>query len=116
MKIIYTKSYDSQLKKLKKHKIEYENLKRIIDAIESTNIFKDLSKTPVAILYKFERLKHQNNGFYSFNLCKNGGKIRLIVKPNENNEVEIYIVFISFEHYEDFDLRKVIYYDEQWKA
>ena len=62
--------------------------------------------------YHFERLKYDKNDFYSFNLCKNGGKIRLIVKPNENNIIELYLAFISYDHYQDFDIRKVIYYDE----
>lgn len=69
-----------------------------------------MQTNPVKDLYGFERLKYQNNKFYSFNLEKNGGTKRLIVFPK--NDLELYLVFVSFDHYEDFSEKRVIYYDE----
>lgn len=112
MKIIYTKSYDKCLKKLKKYNYEYNNLNKILKIIREAFDFDELIRIPILHKYHFERLKYDKNDFYSFNLCKNGGKIRLIVKPNENNIIELYLAFISYDHYQDFDIRKVIYYDE----
>jgi hypothetical protein len=62
-------------------------------------------------MYGFEPLKYELNGFYSFNLAKNSGLIRLIIKPDDSNN-SIYLVFISYKHYEDFTKERVIYYDE----
>lgn len=111
MNIIYTKSYDNGLKKLKKHKIEYDNLLKIIHMIENVDTFSMLKVLPMAKIYNFERLKHNNNKFYSFNLHKHGGTIRLLVKPNNENDIELYFAYISFNHYEDFSEKKVIYYE-----
>ncbi len=109
MNIIYTNSYKNSFKKIKKYNREYQNLMDILDIIENADDFNTLLKIPTINLYNFERLKYELNAFYSFNLSKNGGKIRLIVKPNENNSIEIYLVFISYNHYDDFSLKKVIY-------
>lgn len=111
MNIIYTKSYDSGFKKLKKHTKELENLKKIIHIVENADNFNILINLPIAKMYGFERLKHKLNEFYSFNLNKNGGTIRLIVKPNGDNSIELYFAFISFTHYDDFEIGKVIYYE-----
>lgn len=62
-------------------------------------------------MYGFERLKHDKSDYYSFNPKKNGGRIRLIVKPKDNNTVELFLILISYEHYEDFDPKKVVYYE-----
>lgn len=112
MRIIYTKSYDKGLKKLKKYNEELKRLNKIINIIEYSSNFNELCNLPIVKLYNFERLKYMLNDYYSFNLNKNGGKIRLIIRPNTDNEVELFLVFISFDHYEDFDKGKVIYYDE----
>ena len=112
MQIIYTKSYDRCLKKLKKHNNEYNNLDKIIKIIRTAKNFNELKQIPILKKYNFERLKYQYNEFYSLNLNRNGGKIRLIIKPNKDNVVEIFLVFISYDHYDDFDIEKVIYYDE----
>lgn len=62
-------------------------------------------------MYRFERLKYEYNDYYSFNLSKTGGLIRLIIKLNEDkNAVEL--SYISYNHYEDFKNGRVIYYDE----
>lgn len=109
MNIIYTKSYDNSIKKLKKHKNEYDNLLKIEKILRNAKDFKELCNLPIVKMYHFERLKHELNEFYSFNLCKNGGKIRLIVKPSDDNSIEIFLIYISYNHYSDFDVGKVIY-------
>lgn len=40
-------------------------------------------------------------GFCSFNLCKNGGTIRLIFTVNKDKNLVI-IKYISMDHYKDF--------------
>ena len=111
MQIIYTKSYNLSLKKLKKHHKEYENLLKIIDIVANTNDFYILSNDNyIKVKFKFERLKYNNNEYYSVNLNKNSGMIRLIIKPV--NEYIIELTFISYKHYQDFDKGRVIYYDE----
>lgn len=110
MNIIYTKSYDRMAKGLKKHINEKNTLEVIKELIENSSNFAELKNNPIAKRYNFERLKHQLNEFWSFYLDKDGGVIRLIVKPN--NTDDLYLVFVSFDHYEDFSKEKVIYYDE----
>ncbi len=111
IKIRYTKSYVTTLKKLKKHTEELKNLERIIFLISYSQNISFLINNPLSRIYKLERLKHELNEFYSFNLCKNKGMKRLIVRfIIETNEVEL--VYISFKYYEDFSKDKVIYYDE----
>ena len=94
MRIIHTKSFDSSLKRLKKHQLEYNNLNKIINIIENSDDFNQLIKLPQVVMYGFERLKHDKNDYYSFNPRKKGETIRLIVKPKE-----------------DFNPKKVIYYE-----
>lgn len=108
MEIIYTKSYDNSIKKLKKHFKEQEELNNIISYIITKDNFDDIIVDPLAKIYGFERLKHNLNEFYSFRLSK---VIRLIVKP-ENSRVKVYLVYISDDHYNDFEIEKVIFYDE----
>ena len=111
MDIIHTKSFDSSFKKLKRHPIEYTNLFKILDIIENVDDFNQLCNLPQVFIYGFERLKHDKSDYYSFNLKKNGGRIRLIIKPHDNNTIELFLILISYEHYEDFDPKKVIYYE-----
>ena len=112
MNIIYTKSFDSTNKNLSKHRNEKTNLKIISELIQNTNNFQELKNNPISYRYGFEQLKYDLNEFWSFNLCKNGGVIRLIIKPSNNNDYELYFLFISYSHYKDFSKDKVIYYDE----
>ena len=107
MNIIYTKSYDNSLKKLKKHKREQKELQNIIEYLQNKDTFIDILDDPIARMYGFERLKYQLSEFYSFRLSK---VIRLIVKPNKN-DIELYLIYISMKHYDDFDIGKVIYYE-----
>lgn len=107
--IKYTKSFDKCLKKLKKYSNEYSTLDKILDFLHNIETEEDLLHNPVALMYGFERLKYQLNEFYSFNLSKAGGVIRLIIELKNKT---IYLDFISFNHYKDFNKEKVIYYDE----
>lgn len=108
MIIKYSKNYDKSIKKLKKHIYEFNNLLNIIKIIERVNDFNMLKKLPMVQMYRFEQLKYQNNNFYSFNLSKHSGTIRLIVKHDKENSVIIYLVDISYKHYEDFDCERVV--------
>ena len=107
MEIIYTKSYDKSVKDLKRRKVETELLNDIIRYIQRSESFKIMLNDSVAKAFGLERLKYELKDFYSFRLSKT---IRLIVKPKDNY-VELYLVYISTKHYEDFSIEKVIYYD-----
>ena len=112
MNIIYTKSFDNTVKKLKKHTIVANNLKELTEKIIIHNSFNEIEQNPVmTTIYKFHQLKHQNSEFYAFNLEKNGGVIRLIVMPT-TIETEIVFVYISYNHYKDFTPDKLRFYDE----
>ena len=84
---------------------------KILDIIENADDFIQLSNLPQVSMYGFERLKHDKNDYYSFNPKKNGGKIRLIVKPKDDNIIEVFLIDISYDHYLDFNPKKVIYYE-----
>lgn len=105
MVLKFTTNYDKAKKKLKKHIKELENLNNIIRLLENANDFNSVIHNPIFKIYGFERLKYEYNQFYSFNLSKNSGTIRLIVKPNDSN-LELYLVHISYNHYVDFNLEK----------
>ena len=105
MLLIYTDNYKKTTKKLKKYNKEKENLDKIIEMLLYTDNFNDVINNPIFNIYGFERLKYKYNNYYSFNLNKNGGKIRLIVKPNENYLI-LYLCHISFDHYLDFNLER----------
>jgi hypothetical protein len=96
MNIRYTKSYDNTIKKLKRHNKENENNKIIIELIKNSTDFLELSLNPISKMYGFEQLRHELNEFYSFNLCKNGGVIRLIIKPSNLDFIDL--VYISYKH------------------
>jgi len=55
-------------------------------------------------IYNLERLKYDLDEFYSFRLSK---VIRLIIRPKDNF-VEVELVYVSMNHYTDFDKEKVI--------
>ena len=112
MNIIYTKSYDNTVKKLKRRKKECDNLEDIKSKITNHNTFKEIEMNPImTTIYDFEALKYQNSGFWSFNLEKHGGVIRLIVMPSEKED-EIIFVYISYDHYKDFTPDRLKFYDE----
>lgn len=111
MDIKYTKSFDTTKKKLKRYPLCLDFLNKITELIEMSTSFEELKKNPISKMYGFERLKHELNDFYSFNLEKSGGTKRLLIMYlSENNEI-VY-AYISYKHYEDFSKEKVIYYDE----
>lgn len=112
MHITYTKSFDNSAKKLKRYRKELANLEDITEKITNHNVFKELQTNPImTTIYEFEPLKHQNSGFWSFNLERNGGVIRLIVMPS-TVENEIIFVYVSYDHYNDFTPDKLRFYDE----
>lgn len=92
-------------KKLKKYIKECENYNKIIRHIKTCEDFKTLKNSPLSYIYGFEQLRHFSENYYSFNLSKNGGMIRLIFQISEE-ENTVKLIFISTKHYEDFN-RKV---------
>lgn len=113
MNIVYSKNYDKGLKELnKKHKTDELNvLEEILDMIRNSDNYEELKSNPLAYIYDFEELRNDKSGFCSFNLSRTGGKIRLIVRP-QSNTIVLEVVFISLEHYKDFNPKGVILYDE----
>lgn len=96
--------FNTEEKKLKKYKREQVILDKIIEHIKICKDFNELQYSPISRMYGFEPLKHQLGGYYSFNLSKNGGVIRLIVSENEDCTT-LNLEFISMNHYEDFKKR-----------
>lgn len=113
MKIIYSKNYDKCFKELKKkHRTaELEVLNEILDMIKSTDNYNELKSNPLAYIYDFEELREDKSGFCSFKLSKSGGKIRLIVRPCDNT-ITLEVVYISLDHYKDFNPKGVMLNDE----
>ncbi len=101
MIITYGKLYKNSEKNIKKHYREQETLIMIKNHIKQCNHLKELETNPISHMYGYEALKHQLHGYYSFNLCKNGGKIRLIFSIKELSN-EICLEYISKDHYNDF--------------
>ena len=97
-------NYNNQEKKLGKYKKEQETYNKIIEHIKMCKNFDELQYNPISKMYGFEALKHECNGYYSFNLSKKGGVIRLIVSENEDSTV-LNLDFISMDHYNDFKRR-----------
>ena len=84
---------------------------KIVVAQKNNDTFNDLLSNPICNMYNLERLKHDLNEFYSFRLSKSGGLVRLIIYYNDKDDA-VYLVFISYNHYNDFNRERVIYYDE----
>jgi Txe/YoeB family toxin of Txe-Axe toxin-antitoxin module len=100
LKIEYGEKYKNSNKNIKNRYNEKKTLDMIINHIKQCTDFPSLSINPISLMYGFEPLKHELNGYYSFNLNKNGGKIRLIVSPS--GEEILKLEYISIDHYEDF--------------
>ena len=94
-------SYNNQEKKLGKYKDEQTTYNKIIEHIKICKDFEELQYNPISRMYGFEALKNEFSGYYSFNLSKRGGVIRLIVSKNEDCRV-LNLEFISMDHYKDF--------------
>lgn len=101
MIIDYGKHYNNSEKNIKKKKAELQMLEKIKTHIKQCKDYKDLIHHPISKIYGFERLKHELNNYYSFNLCKNGGATRLIISINEKEQI-ISLEYISVNHYTDF--------------
>ena len=99
--IDYGKYYKNSEKNIKKHYNELNMLEKIKTHIKQCNNYIELKNNPISKMYGFEQLKYELNNYYSFNLCKNGGKIRLIISINEL-EQEVILEYISVDHYLDF--------------
>ena len=112
MNINYTKSYDNTVKKLKKYSEEKNYLDEILDIIRNSKDFDILLSNPLSKMYGMERLKYELNKYYSLNPSKHGGVIRLIIKQCDNG-VEVDLVYLSYDHYKDFNEKKVIYYEKE---
>lgn len=91
-------------KNIKKHYLEREMLEKIKNHIKQSKNFFELMTNPISKMYGYEALKYELNEYYSFNLCKNGGKIRLIFSV-EAHINQVCLEFISLNHYEDFKQR-----------
>ena len=101
MIIDYKEQYKKSEKNIKKHYDELETLNKIKNHIKLCNNFTELKNNPISIIYKYEALKYELNGYHSFNLCKNGGTIRLIFSVNEE-ENKVFLEYVSTNHYRDF--------------
>lgn len=110
MKVIQTEKFKKQLRSKKLQKNHKDRIDKIIKLLYLDVNFEELENNNIAkTIYKFERLKHSLNAYFSFRL--DNKEIRLLVKPNtiiDYNELalekEILIVEISFKHYKDLNL------------
>ena len=100
------------MKKLKKYSEEKNYLDEILDIIRNSKDFDTLLSNPLSKMYGMERLKYELNKYYSLNPFKHGGVIRLIIKQCDNG-VEVDLVYLSYDHYKDFNEKKVIYYEKE---
>lgn len=82
-------NFNREEKKLAKHYEEQRMLEKILLHIKQSLSYDDLSLNPISKMYGFEALKCDMSGFYSFNLCKNGGMIRLICKIDKKKNMVI---------------------------
>lgn len=95
------RKFSTRRKKLAKHYEARKMLEKILLHIKETLSYEDLSLNPISKMYGFEALKHEMSGFYSFNLCKNGGTIRLICQIDVRKNT-VRLLYISMNHYIDF--------------
>lgn len=101
---INRENFTNEEKKLKRYKREQAMYNKIIEHIKLCKDFNELQYNPISKMYGFEPLKYQLSGYYSFNLSKNGGVIRLIVSENQDCTV-LNLEFVTMDHYEDFKKR-----------
>lgn len=101
MNIIYGNRYKNSEKNIKRKQSEKDKLDLIKNHIKNCKDYNELKNNPMSYLFSFEALKHDLSGYYSFNLCKNRGKIRLLVSINENTN-SVCLEYISINHYDDF--------------
>ena len=101
MKIEYGKLYKNSIKKLKKRYEEQKTLELLKNHIKQNINFNELKTNPISLIYEYEQLKHELSNYHSFNLCKSGGKIRLIFTVNESLN-QVCLEYVSIDHYKDF--------------
>lgn len=101
MKINYGAHYKNSEKNIKRKYKEQEMLLKIKNHIKQCTNVQELISSPISIMYGYEDLKYELSGYSSFNLCKNGGKVRLIFTADKELQ-EIILEYVSVEHYEDF--------------
>lgn len=113
MLIRYTKNFEKGKKELrKKHKVEeLDMLDSIILLVKRSDTYELMKNSPLAYLYGFEELKEDKSGFFSFRLSKKRSSIRLIGQY-QDNIITIQLVYISMDHYNDFNPKGVILNDE----
>ena len=109
MLIRYSKNFEKCKKELKKkHKVEeLDMLDSIVKLIKRSDTYELMKNSPLVYLYGFEELKEDKNGFFSFRLSKKRSPIRLIGRY-QDNIVTIQLVYISMDHYNDFNPKGVI--------
>lgn len=100
MNICYGKKYKNSSKCLKKKHAELRTLDLILYHIKQCNDFQELNSNTISNMYGFEALKHELNGYYSFNLEKNSGTTRLILSVKD--DYTVILEFVSNDHYRDF--------------
>lgn len=93
--------FKKEEKKLKKYYNEQQMLEKILVHLKQCSSYEDILNNPISSMYGFEALKHEMTGYYSFNLCKNGGMIRLICSIKKEEKI-VKLEYISIRHYEDF--------------
>ena len=98
-------TFKNEEKKLKRHYKEKEMLEKIILLIKESSSYDELVINPFSKMYGFEILRYDMSGYYSFNLCKNGGMIRLICRIEKEKNLVI-LEYITMNHYEDFKRMK----------
>ena len=80
-------------------------LEKIILLNKESSSYDELVINPFSKMYGFEILRYDMSGYYSFNLCKNGGMIRLICRIEKEKNLVI-LEYITMNHYEDFKRMK----------
>ena len=105
MNIDYGEHYKKSEKSIKKKYEEQRTLDMIKTHIKQCKSFTELEIHPFSIMYGFEPLKYELAGYYSFNLCKNRGTVRLIFSVSESSN-QVCLEYISTDHYADF--KKII--------
>ena len=101
MNIDYGLHYKKSEKNIKKKYEQKRTLDMIKNHLKECSNFDELLTHPISIMYGIEALKYELSSYYSFNLCKNKGTVRLIFSVNILLNI-VYLEYISIDHYNDF--------------
>lgn len=104
MQLCIDLKFKNEEKKLKRHHNELNQYEKIKTHIKECRDYNELQNHPISTIYGFEQLKYEFSGYYSFNLSKNGGVIRLICSIDKNKNC-LKLEFISTNHYKDFKVK-----------